>query len=319
MTEGKFWLPEGSYRTEAIGRESQVQAAETRLDVDPTGIISVHGPLYDQPYHIGDGSTFADPRTDKFLQVAIFHQFHHFTTRQLSLVEEFETRPGTSRFVRLGGLLDVAKMLNDLGGTFEQIVQAVVSDFAHPAGSHLRGDFMVGDYIDQDTHDGDLWSYIVRSGFKLALEDAELLDNDGYLAGSPIRLETLADPRTPRHHDIVECPRPDGNVDRNQFTLHEGAVTHSLDDLREARAAILRVETKDGERMAMNSPDAARLLYILGVRHQSESWAEPLHRLVEELVLLPDRYAFSMQSGPIQPMSDWYPVDYARTDERTWY
>lgn len=319
MSEGKFWLPEGLYRTEAIGGESPIQSAETKLEVDARGVISVNSPLYEDAYRIGDASTFVDPRVDKFLQVATFHQFHHFTTRQLSVVEEFETRPGASRFVRLGGLLDVARMLNDLGGTFEQVVQGVISDFAHPAGSHLRGDFMVGDYINQDTHDGDLWSYITRSGFKQALEDAELLDDEGYLVGSPTTLEALADPRTPRHHDIVECPRPDGNVDRNQFTLHEGAVTHDLALIREARSAIVRVETKDGERMAMNSPDAARLLYILGARHQSESWAEPLHRLVEELVLLSDRYAFSAQPELARSLNEWYPVDYARTDEQTWH
>lgn len=319
MIEGNYRLPEGQYRTEPIDIESPVQGAETRLSVDVNGVISVHSPLYDESYRIGDGSAFVDPRADKFLQVVSFHQFHHFTTRQLSLVEEFETRPGTSRFVRLGGLLDVAKMLNDLGGTFEQIVQGVISDFAHPAGSHLRGDFMVGDYIDQDTHDGDLWSYIERSGLSQALLDTELIEPDGRLTGSHVYLQTLADPRSPRHHDITECPRPDGNADRNQFTLHEGAVTHNLNDLREARASIVRVETADGERMAMNSPDAARLLYVLGARHQSESWGEPVHRLVEELALLSDRYAFSSHPELAWSMTDWYPVDYARTDERSWY
>jgi hypothetical protein len=319
MAEGIQTLPEGNYRTQAIGPESVVQSTETKLSVDAEGVISVQSPLYEKPYSIGNGETFKDPRVDKFLQVVAHHQFQHFTTRQLSLVEEFETRPGASRFVRLGGLLDVAKMLNDLSGTFEQIVQAVISDFAHPAGSHLRGDFMVGDYKKQDTHDKDLWKYICDCGLKDALSDAKLIDDEGRLSGSPMLLEDLADPRRPRLYDIVECPRPDGNADRNQFTLHEGLITHPASDIREARASIVRVETADGERMAMNSPDAARLLYILGVRHQTESWAEPLHRLVEELVLLPDRYAFCANPNLAWAMTDWYPVDYARTDERSWY
>src|SRR5690606_24882920 len=115
--------------------------------------------LWDKPYTVGDGGTFADPRADSFLQVAALHQFHHYTTRQLSFVEEFESRPGTSRIVRLGHMLDSAQLLNSLGATFEQIVQTFVSDLAHPAGSHLRGDFLVGDYARQDTHDGELWQY----------------------------------------------------------------------------------------------------------------------------------------------------------------
>lgn len=311
----------GDFRTPPIGGESDVQTGETRLSIDHQQVITIHSPLWEDPYTIGDGKTFTDPRADKFLQVLTLHQFHHFTTRQLSLVEEFETRPGSSRFVRLGHMLDSAKLLQDLGATFEQQVQTVISDLAHPTGSHLRGDFMVGDYETQDTHDGDLWKYMERSGFVKALVDENLLEPDGRLVGSHVFLEDLADPRAPRHQDLVECERPDNNADRAQFTLHEGVLVHDPSEVREAVNSIIRVETPNGERMAMADPEAARLLYKLAVRHQSEDWAEPLHRLLEELVLLPDRYLFSRPSlaAEFQRFQDYYPVDYTRTDEGSWH
>ena len=311
----------GVYRTPAIGPESPIQNAEHCIAIDDNNVITVQSPLWVEPYTIGDGKTFSDPRADSFLQIATIHQFHHFTTRQLSFVEDFETRAGTSRFVRLGGLLDSARLLQSLGATFEQIVQTVVSDFAHPAGSHLRGDFMVGDYEKQDSHDDDLWQLLLRSGFVKELQQVGLLDAEGYLAGSACQLEDLADPRHPRWQDIVECDRPDGNADRIPFTMHEGVLIHDPAEVREAMRAITRVETRNGDRMAVNDAEAARLLYLLAVRHQSESWGEPLHRAIEELVLLPDRYAFCTphQSTRFRILQDYYPVDYARTDEQTWY
>jgi len=317
LREGQYT---GAYRTPAIGGESLVQSAEHRLEIDEQNVIKVQSPIWEEPYTIGDGGTFKDPRTDKFLQLATIHQFHHFTTRQLSLVEEFETRPGTSRFVRLGGLLDSARVLQDLEATFEQIVQTVISDFAHPAGSHLRGDFMVGDYEKQDSHDGDLWEYLNKSGLVNALTVVGLLDRDGRLAGSHYTMEQLADPRNPRHADIVECDRPDPNADRLPFTMHEGVLIHDQSEVQEAMSKIIRVETPEGERMALTDVEAARLLYKLAVRHQSESWAEPIHRVNEELVLLPDRYIFCKpdQSEQYRTLQDYYPVDYARTDEMTW-
>lgn len=311
----------GRFRTPSVGGESDVQHAETILHIDDAHTITVQSPLWEGPYTIGDGNTFRDPRTDEFLRLMTLHQFHHFSTRQLSFVEELETRPGTSRFVRLGHMLDSAKLLQDLGATFEQQVQTAISDLGHPAGSHLRGDFMVGDYAVQETHDGDLWNYLVASGFTRELVAAGLLEADGRLAGSYCSLKELADPRSPRQEDIVECARPDNNADRAQFTLHEGVIIHDITEVREAVASIIRVETKDGERMAMRDPEAARLLYKLAVRHQSENWAEPLHRVVEELAILPDRYLFCTdnQAAEFQAFQDYYPVDYTRTNEESWH
>lgn len=314
-------LISGEYRIPSVGGESPVRDGEHMLEVDDSGVITVHSPLWEQPYCIGDGSQFKDPRIDHFLRTVIDHQFHHFSTRQLSLIEKYETRPGTSRVVRLGHLIDSAKLLADLGATFEQVVQTTVSDLAHPAGSHLRGDYLVGDYANQDTHDQDLWSYIDRSGLLDELKIEQLVDADGKLVGSPMNLSDLADPRFPRSEDIVECARPDNNADRAQFTFHEGVLISSQSEIQEAIQAIIRVETIHGERMAMKCPDAARLLYKLAVRHQSESWAEPMHRLMEELVLLQDRYLFAIDhpSAEFRNLQDFYPVDYARTDETTWY
>lgn len=311
----------GEFRTPAIGREAEVQAAETGLRVDEAGAVFVQSPIWEDEYSIGDGGTFKDPRTDTFLKVLAHHQFHHFSTRQLSFVELFETRHGAARFVRLGHVLDSAKIINDLGGTFEQAVQTVISDLAHPAGSHQRGDFMMGDYENQDSHDADLWRYIVNSGFLAALEAENLVDKEGSLAGSPVPLQALADPRVPRTHDLAECPRPDNNSDRAQFTMHEGVLIHDQKEVQAIMKSMVRIETADGDRMALNDIDAARLLYILGVREESEDWNEPIRSVLEETALLADRYLFTNPNpaAEFRALQDWYPVDHARIDEQTWF
>lgn len=311
-------LPDGHYRTPPVGGESPIQTAETRLHIKH-GVIFVKSPIWPEPYSIGDGNTFSDPRTDNLLAATVGHQFHQFTTRQLSLVEAYETRAGASRFCRLGGWLDAAKLVNDLGGTFEQTVQAAVADLAHPCGSHLRGDTLVGDYANQDTHDQRLVLQLMRSGYIDELKRAEVVDDNGYLAGSAVGWVQLADPRLPRRYDIVECPRPDGNVDRIPFTLHEGVLVHDTDEIQEATDSIIRVETEDGERVAVNKIDAGRLIFRLAVKHQSEHWGDPLHRLVEELVIFPERAAFTLPWSDADSWQQYYPVDYARTDEGAWF
>ncbi len=312
-------LSAGVYKTPHIGGIETYSAAETVIEVDVDGLLYVTSPLQEDSFVIGDQSTFKDPRTDTFLKLAIEHQLHHLDVRQLSLPEHLETRPGAGRYSRLGGVLDSARILARMGATHEQMVQTLISDFAHPAGSHLRGDFLTGDYQTQDTHDGALWSYIVGSGLYDYLQQHGAVDDAGLLAGSQYTLEQLADPRTPRRHDITECPRPDANADRLEFTLHEGVLIHDPKEVQEVLDHVIRVETADGERMAFTSAEAARLVFKLAIRHQSEHWGEPMHRFQEELILLIDRYAAVADSPLFAEYQQYRPTDYAYTAEHVYY
>lgn len=312
-------LANGTYRTPVIGELDSYSAAETILHVSDDDIIAVESPLYQDPYRIGDGSSFKDPRVESFLFHSVQHQIHHLDIRQLSLPEHIETRPGAGRYSRLGGVLDSAKILADMGATYEQIAQTLISDFAHPVGSHLRGDFLGGDYAQQETHDSDLWDFLKGSGYVSYLIKNGVLDEQNYLSGSYTTLFNLADPRNPRRYDITECPRPDPNADRIEFTLHEGVLIHDPKEVQKVLDHVMRIETADGERMAFTDVDAARLVFTLAVRHQSEHWAEPMHRFQEELLLFIDRHA-AVDSSPIFAEYQQYrPTDYAYTAEHLYY
>jgi hypothetical protein len=94
---------------------------------------------------------------------------------------------------------------------------------------------------------------------------------------------------------------------------------HDPKEVQEVLDHVIRVETADGERMAFTSAEAARLVFKLAIRHQSEHWAEPMHRFQEELMLLIDRYAAVADSPIFAEYQQYRPTDYAYTAEHVYY
>lgn len=261
---------------------------------------------------------FADPRARNLVDTVVRHQFHHLDTRQLSLPERFETRDGAGRMDRLTTLVESAALIAKLGGTLEQVAQVMMSDINVTVDSHRIGDHLEGDYETESTRDDDIVWYAYRSGLHDALARQKVIDINGNLNSSPVNLYHLSNPNTPRRYDIAECPRPDGNADRTPFTLIEGVYVTDLANIVDAVRALIRVEVpgKDGateERLGYNDREAARLTYLLAVRHATEHWGEPHHKVISEFVSLADKYRF------YNGRKEYRPVDYARTSETEWY
>jgi len=291
MSEG-LHLPDGHYVVPEVGpRLALAEYPESSLYVQ-NGELSFKSALF------GDTQSFAqifpDPRAAAFADVFTRHQLRLLDVRQLSLPERFETRDGAGRMDRLTTLLDSAKAVARLGGTFEQIVQVLVSDANVTVGSHRLGDHLNGDYIHESTMDEGISDYLQKSGLLGALTDAQLTDSNGQLTGSPMNIFALASPNTPRRRDIVECPRPYSNADRDPFTLIEGLYLKPAALIQEAARSMIRAEvmTPQGleERIAYSSLDAARLVHELSVRHASEHWADAEHNLITEIVSAADKF-----------------------------
>ncbi|QQS64704.1 hypothetical protein IPO96_03985 [Candidatus Saccharibacteria bacterium] len=312
---------DGLYKTPKIGPAKRFddypQSSIEVLD----GRMYLNSVLYDERIDLENG--FGDKRAGSFVTALVDHQFHLIDIRQLSMPEKFETRDGAGSMDRLTTLLESAVMAAKLGATFEQIVQVMLSDLNVTIDSHRLGDQLVGDYDKQSARDDKLWDYIRRSGLYEDLKHNELMEEDGRLAGSPLTLELLANPNNPRRHDIIECPRPDGNADRTPFTLIEGLylVDHKL--VRDAADSLVRVEVngKNGveERMAFNDVDAARLLYQLSVRHLAEHWGDAAHHIVEELLSWSDKYRFLEPTGLYRDFQTNLPTDHLHNSQSEWY
>lgn len=309
-------LPEGQFRVPYIeGAEpyaNQYPYAGFYIEDGSLGLDSVlqgERRLFDE--------FFVDPRAANFVDAITRHQFHHLDTRQLCAPERFETRDGAGRMDRLTTLVESAIMAARLGATFEQIAQIMLSDINVTVDSHRLGDHLVGDYADA-SRDEDIGDYVRRSGLHEYFVQRGVMDEDGGLAGSPVNLYALANPNAPRRHDIVECPRPDGNADRTPFTLIEGLylVDHKL--ILDAARTLVRVEVAGAkheiqERMAFTNVDSARLLYVLSLRHETEHWSDLVHRALLEMLSAADK------SRLTDTLTRYDPIDYARTAEHQWY
>lgn len=316
MSEGIFF-EDGQYSTPVIGRGGEHTFPESSFYVEG-GEFGVESALFGD--RKGFSEIFRDPRAANFVDAAVRHGFHHLDTRQLSLPERFETRSGSGRMNRLTTLVESARMAANVGGTFEQVVQIMMSDYNVTVGSHRLGDHLEGDYATQTTRDTDIADYMQRSGFQDYLEGRGIVDSGGGLAGSPVNIFSLTDPNNPRGHDIVECPRPYSNADRDPFTLFEALYLVDEKEVQEAAGSIIRVEipndtdmpTGTQERLAYTDIDAARLLFKASVRHATEHWGNPEHHLVEETTSIADKHRL-MQLWP------YAPIDYVRTSESEWF
>jgi hypothetical protein len=312
----KLQLADGTYRVPDIGpqlRFADYPEASFFVNQGRLGIKSI---LQGQDILLEEA--FADPRAYVLVDEVVRNQFHHLGTRQLSIPERFETRDNGGRMDRLTTLVESAVVVAKLGGTLEQVAQVMMSDINVTVDSHRIGDHLEGDYLTESTRDGDIIDYAKRSGLHDALVNRGVIDLNGKLAGSDVVLYDLANPNSPRRYDIAECPRPDQNADRTPFTLIEGVYLVSHTDILDAVKSLIRVEVcnEDGqgeERMACNSPEAARLLYELSVRHATEHWGDANQKVILELITLADKYRFSNGSD------EFHPVDYARTAEHRWY
>jgi hypothetical protein len=311
----QLWLPDGEYVVPSVGPSLQLGTyPESSLYVE-NGQLGVDSALWGDRQLLS--TTFRDPRAARFADIFTRHQLRLLDVRQLSTPERFETRDGAGRMDRLTTLLDSGRMVAEpLGGTFEQVVQVLVSDASVTVGSHRLGDHLEGDYSTQSARDTDIGDYITRSGLLQALVDGYVCDSQGNLAGSPYDIFTLAQPNTPRRHDIVECPRPYSNADRDPFTWIEGLYLLPQRDINEAMRHLIRaeVQTPQGieERIAYTDIDTARQLYLLSVRHQSEHWGNAEQNLVEELVSTADKHRL-LQLWPYSP------IDYLRISESEWF
>lgn len=312
MREGLVF-EDGQYNTPIIGSKSENGFPESAFYVrnDEFGIDSA---LWGERKPFKE--IFRDPRAANLVDAIVRHQFHHLDTRQLSLPERFETRSGSGRMNRLTTLVESAWLVANVGGTFEQIAQVMLSDINVTVGSHRLGDHLEGDYSTQSTRDGDISDYIQRSGLLDYLVTRGVADTNGILAGSPVNIFSLANPNFPRRKDIVECPRPYSNADRDPFTLYEALLLVDKKLVHEAIRSIVRAEipTERGveERLAYTDIDAARLTFIASVRHATEHWGDPGHHLVEETVSAADKHRLSS-------LWPYAPIDYVRTSESEWF
>lgn len=319
-----YHIPDGTYQTPQIGPWHGLDDyPESSLYVE-RGQIGIDSALWGDKRLLRD--IFRDPRAAAFADAFVRHQFHHLDTRQLALSERFETRDGAGRMDRLTTIIDSARMAVQAGGTFEQTVQVLLSDTNVTVGSHRLGDHLVGDYCTEGTRDEDIADYITRSGLFGYLMDRRLIDSGGRLTGSPETIAGLSQPNNPRQYDIVECPRPDSNSDRDPFTLIEGLYLEEPEAVQETAHAIVPVEIlHNGERQirlgyAGDGYGIAKtgrryreeLLYKLSVRHMAEHWGNPEHNAVSELVSAGDKHRL-LAHWPYDP------VDVVRTSESSWF
>lgn len=310
----RLWLPEGEYAVPSVGPRLELGTyPESSLYVE-NGNLGVDSALWGDRQLLGD--TFRDPRAAKFADIFTRHELRLLDVRQLSLPERFETRDGAGRMDRLTTLLDSARAVAHLGGTFEQVVQTLLSDVPVTVGSHRLGDHLEGDYISQSARDEDISDYMKRNGLFDALVQGHMCDSQGNLCGSPVNLFELAQPNNPRRHDIVECPRPYSNADRDPFTWIEGLYLLPQDEIVEATRHMHRAEVRIGdnveERIAYSDADVARRLYVLATRHQAEHWGNAEQNLVEELVTTGDKHRL-LSAWPYSP------IDVLRVGESEWF
>lgn len=314
MHEG-LQLADGHYEVPAIepaaGYERTYPEASLFVEKGEIGINSV---LFGERMLLRN--KIRDPRALRFLEIFIDHNLRLLDIRQLSAPERFETRLGAGRMDRLTTLVDGAMLLGSLEGTFEQHVQNLVSDDNVTIGSHRLGDHIQGDYTNEGAMDDEITAFHKSSNFIGRLQEAGLLDEDMHLAGSPMRLTDLSNPNKPRRYCITEAPRPDGNIDRNPFTLSEGARLLPLDNIVAITNSMLRVEVRGEngqveERIGMNDLDAARELHRLSMRHAIEHWGDAGHNAVMEVLSVGDKAR--VIDGKYSP------IDELRRDEVSWY
>ncbi len=310
----KLWLPEGNYAVPSVGPRLELGSyPESSLYVE-NGKLGVDSALWGDRQLLED--VFTDSRAATFADVFTRHELRLLDVRQLSLTERFETRDGAGRMDRLTTLLDSARVVARLGGTFEQIAQVLLSDVPVTVGSHRLGDHLEGDYISQSARDEDIGDYMKRNGLLDAFVKAYVCDSQGNLCGSPVNIFDLAQPNNPRRHDIVECPRPYSNADRDPFTWIEGLYLLPQEDITGALKHMHRAEVRIGdgqeERIAYNDTDVARRLYILATRHQAEHWGNAEQNLVEELVTTGDKHRL-LDAWPYSP------IDVLRVGESQWF
>lgn len=314
MSEG-LRLADGIYEVPAIepacGYERTYPEASLFVVNGNLGIDSV---LFGEKILLKD--RILDPRALRFLEVFVDHNLRLLDVRQLSAPERFETRLGAGRMDRLTTLVDGAMLLAYLGATFEQHVQNLVSDDNVTVGSHRLGDHIQGDYAGECAMDDEINNFHHNSNFIAALQQAGLLDDDLRLSGSPMKITDLSNPNRPRRYDIAEAPRPDGNADRNPFTLSEGTKLLPSDRIVAATKSMLRVEVpgRQGqieERIGMNSLEAARDLHRLSMRHAVEHWGDAGHNAVMEVLSVADKARLTW--------GKYHPVDELRRDEVSWY
>lgn len=315
----EIFLADGLYTTPAIG--STAVYPESSFGVDD-GQLHLNSALFDERRSFSN--IFSDPRTVNLVDAVVRHQIHLLDVRQLSAPEDFETREGAGRMNRLTTLVESAAMGAKLGATFEQVAQVMLSDINVTVDSHRLGDHLVDDYATESARDSEVAGYVRRSGLFDYLVQRGALQPDGYLVDSPVNIYEIAYPKDPRRNDIVECERPDGNLDRIPFTLFEGLYLVDQKTIVEAVNSVIRVEVKGEngqteERLACSEVEAARLIYQLSVRHLAEHWGDPLHQVVTELLSVADKYRFLPSSKLFSYLHAFHPVDYLRTSESMWY
>ena len=216
---------------------------------------------------------------------------------------------------RMTTLVDGAILLANLGATFEQHVQNLVTDYNVTIGSHRNGDHLQGDYANQSVMDDEINSFHVKSSFLHRLQYEGMVDEELYLVDSPMKLTDLSNPNKPRRFCIVESPRPDGNSDRNPFTLIEGALLLPLSDINFIAKSIFRAEVRGKygieERMAVRGVEEGRLLHLLSMRHYIEHWGDAGHNATMELLSVVDKARLIQGT--------YNPIDELRTDETSWF
>ncbi len=185
---------------------------------------------------------------------------------QLTLPEQFATRPETARFSRMEHSIGTMLLARKLGGDSTQQLRALLHDVAQTAFSHL-GDWLkqgmdgAGNYHDQ-----------------IQLEYMRTWGLDTLLEGHGFTLEEIFDPTI---QDFVERPAPDLCVDRVDYALREFARWTCPDDVP---GLIEELEVKD-DMIVFRTHEKARIFEHNYNELYWGHWAHDEHAAKETLFL----------------------------------
>lgn len=195
---------------------------------------------------------------------------------QLTLTPEQSTVPNTASYSRfeglLGGVLFIRRMADKHGLSEEECtrlqVQCLLSDFGHTVGSH-KGDHMFqGIGGPEDLHDEQLWDYLEVTGINDILRKHALDPKDVIF---------------PDEHNLAEAPRPDLCVDRIDYVVREA--NRSNDVFRDMHFSVDDFTLTPDGIAAITSLQRARLFAEADTLVSELNWGEPVHRVIESLLL----------------------------------
>lgn len=291
-------------------REFQLHPAEVRVTERPDGILEVHDPAhFDEPFRIGDRSTFEHPTVDSFARLVWDHYAFHGSTRQLGTTEMFETKEGASRWSNLQHMLTTAALTAHFGGSPRQIMQAAVHDLAHMIRRHST-ESLIQDRGLEDHHDQVLRSFVERTGFLSLLEQRSLV-RDGVFTELDMPVDWVFDPsRIPQ--DFTNQPGREGfmEVDRFYNNSEQAFWGYGPAAARQIREDFIRIpDSPHGDHLVARSYDTAGELCIGQTRNRTENWNDRTHEVTRELFNIALRYAMTMTTEEAKEYNQYFPGD----------